>query len=75
MPQNAGASSVGRESWTDYRAAFHPEEAGDLDDLDHAAGGGELVDQDWESAGPAAAEELWDRYKHDSGAEVTALPH
>ena len=51
-------------------AAFHPEEAGDLDDVDHA-GGEELVDLDWESAGPAAAEELWDRYKHDSGISVS----
>ena len=52
-------------------AAFHPQEAGDLDDLDHAAGGEELVDLEWESAGPAAAEELWDRYKHDSGISVS----
>jgi peptidoglycan DL-endopeptidase CwlO len=51
-------------------AAFHPEEAGDLDDVDHA-GSEELVDLDWESAGPAAAEELWDRYKHDSGISVS----
>ena len=49
-------------------AAFHPEEAADLDDL---AGGEELVDLDWESAGPSAAQELWDRYKHDSGISVS----
>jgi hypothetical protein len=52
-------------------AAFHPEEAGDLDDL---AGSEDLVDDagmDWESAGPMSAEELWDRYKHDSGVSVS----
>ncbi len=54
-------------------AAFHPEEAGDLDDVDHAGGGEELVDLDWESAGPASAEELWDRYKHDSGISVFVM--
>lgn len=53
-------------------AAFHPDEAGDLDDLDRA-GTDELVDLEWESAGPVSAEELWDRYKHDSGVSVSFL--
>lgn len=46
-------------------AAFHPEEASDLDD---AQGQPEL---DWESVGPSAARELWDRYQHDSGVSVS----
>jgi hypothetical protein len=49
-------------------AAFHPAEAGDLDDL---AGSDEPVDLDWESAGPVSAEEMWDRYQHDSGVSVS----
>lgn len=54
-------SEVAETAW----AAFHPEEAADLDD---AQGHIEL---DWESVGPTAAHELWDRYKHDSGISVS----
>lgn len=54
-------SDVAETAW----AAFHPDEAADLDD---AQGHVEL---DWESVGPSAASELWDRYKHDSGISVS----
>jgi hypothetical protein len=46
-------------------AAFHPEEAADLDDA-HGH-----IELDWESIGPSAAQELWDRYRHDSGLSVS----
>jgi hypothetical protein len=52
---------VAERAW----AAFHPGEANDLDD---ASG---LLELDWESAGPAAAKEMWDRYRHDSGVSVS----
>ncbi|SOD72929.1 hypothetical protein SAMN05892883_2243 [Jatrophihabitans sp. GAS493] len=54
-------SQVAETAW----AAFHPAEAGDLDDAP-----GEL-ELDWESAGPSSAQELWDRYRHDSGISVS----
>jgi hypothetical protein len=56
-------SEVAETAW----AAFHPEEANDLD------GAHGLIELDWESAGPASAQELWDRYKHDSGISVSWL--
>ena len=46
-------------------AAFHPDEAADLDDA-HGH-----IELDWESVGPSAAQELWDRYRHDSGISVS----
>ena len=52
---------VAERAW----AAFHPEEANDLDDT---LGPPEL---DWESAGPAAAKDMWDRYRHNSGLSVS----
>lgn len=54
-------TEVAETAW----AAFHPQEASDLDDTQGA------MELDWESAGPAAAQELWDRYKHDSGVSVS----
>ncbi len=54
-------SEIAETAW----AAFHPEEAADLDDA-HGR-----IELDWESVGPAAAQELWDRYKHDSGISVS----
>lgn len=55
------AAQVAETAW----AAFHPAEAEDLDDAPPD------LALDWESAGPAAAQELWDRYKHDSGISVS----
>ncbi len=55
------ANELAETAW----AAFHPEEAADLD------GARDMVDMEWASAGPTAAKELWDRYHHDSGISVS----
>ncbi|TDD56395.1 hypothetical protein E1286_01810 [Nonomuraea terrae] len=39
--------------------------------LDAARSGGEPLAQPWDQIGPAAAQEAWDHYRHDSGASVT----
>lgn len=57
------AEQVAETAW----AAFHPAEAGELDDAREPAG------LDWASIGPAAARERWDRYQHDSGISVSWL--
>jgi hypothetical protein len=39
--------------------------------LDAARSGGEPLTQSWDQIGPAAAQEAWDHYRHDSGISVT----
>ncbi|PZG22357.1 SCO6880 family protein [Nonomuraea aridisoli] len=47
-----------------YDPASHPL-------LDAARSGGEPLAQPWDQIGPAAAQEAWDHYRHDSGVSVT----
>lgn len=71
----AGAASVMRPdevahtSW----AAFHPDEAADVGDADRRLTTPGELGLGWESVGPTSAQELWDRYRHDSGISVSWL--
>jgi hypothetical protein len=71
-----GVSVLGRarpvELAAIVRAAFDPAVRGQVHRL-LAAGAGPAVEQRlrWASAGPAHAEEHWDRYAHDSGVSVS----
>ncbi|WP_369068731.1 SCO6880 family protein [Kineococcus terrestris] len=56
------------------RVAFDPASRGDVESaLDRDDGRGESLT--WEAAGPVAAEEAWDHYRHDSGTSVSWAWH
>lgn len=57
------ADEVCETTW----AAFHPDEASELDP-NHG-----LTELDWSSAGPTSANDNWDHYRHDSGISVSWL--
>ncbi|MCI2238111.1 hypothetical protein MO973_09650 [Paenibacillus sp. TRM 82003] len=54
------------------RVAFDPASRGDVESV---IGTGTTVEEggplSWETAGPVAAEEAWDHYRHDSGTSVS----
>jgi hypothetical protein len=52
------------------RAAYDPGARGEINRV-LAAGAGEDSRLAWASAGPGGADELWDRYRHDSGVSVS----
>lgn len=72
-----GLSVLGRASAAEIagavRTAFDPNARGQVKaELGRIAAGAEPAGTlDWGSAGPVAAEELWDSYLHDSAASVT----
>lgn len=49
------------------RSAFDPASTEFVEEAQ--AGGGEVLN--WDEAGPIAAEETWDSYRHDSGSSIT----
>lgn len=70
-----GVSVLGRA--TDYelagivRTAFDPASRGEVNRLIDGATGDPASLLSWSDAGPVAAEETWDAYRHDSGLSVT----
>ncbi|NAZ85205.1 hypothetical protein GTR00_03625 [Kineococcus sp. T90] len=72
-----GVTVLGRARAEDVagavRVAFDPASRGDVESaLSRAATGESLT---WEAAGPVAAEEAWDHYRHDSGVSVSWAWH
>ncbi len=73
---SCGLAVLGRARAADIagivRVAFDPAIRGEVSRLLAAGIGSALEGQlNWASAGPAGAEERWDRYQHDSGTSVT----
>lgn len=71
-----GVTVLGRARSADIagivRTAFDPAVRGQISRLLASRIGRELEEQlNWASAGPAGAEETWDRYRHDSGISVS----
>lgn len=68
-----GVSVLGRASAVELaaivRTAFDPASRGEVDRI--ASNGDPDGMLTWADAGPVAAEESWDRYRHDSGLSVT----
>jgi len=74
---SCGVTVLGRASAPDLagivRTAFDPASRGEVSRLLWAGDPGQLLT--WGDAGPVAAEESWDRYRHDSGISVTWALH
>lgn len=68
-----GVSVLGRASEAELagmvRAAFDPAARGEIARV--LAPGHDTGGLDWASAGPAGAQELWDRYRHGSGVSTS----
>lgn len=56
------------------RTAFDPAVRGDINHLADTHGPNRAAPT-WQDAGPVGAEELWDRYRHDSGVSVSWAWH
>jgi len=56
------------------RVAFDPASRGDVESALHGSAT-PADDLTWETAGPVAAEESWDHYRHDSGLSVSWAWH
>jgi hypothetical protein len=81
---SCGLTVLGRATAADLvatvRAAFDPAARGDVARLAGAGAGGRSGDAvnrwlDWDTAGPVAADEQYDRYRHDSGWSVSWAWH
>jgi hypothetical protein len=79
---SCGLTVLGRATVADLvatvRAAFDPAARGDVARLAGAGGrSGDAVNRwlDWDTAGPVAADERYDRYRHDSGWSVSWAWH
>jgi hypothetical protein len=73
---SCGVTVLGRARAADLagivRTAFDPAVRGEINRLLATKVGPSLEQQlNWASAGPAGAEEHWDRYQHDSGTSVS----
>jgi hypothetical protein len=74
---SCGVTVLGRASAADLagivRTAFDPAARGEVERLQQSGDPYQLLT--WTDAGPVAAEESWDRYRHDSGISVTYAWH
>ncbi|HEY3684791.1 MAG TPA: SCO6880 family protein [Streptosporangiaceae bacterium] len=72
-----GVTITGRASAADLagivRTAYDPAARGHINHLAEVRETGDVPS--WQDAGPVGAEELWDRYRHDSGVSVSWAWH